>query len=82
MWMCYESLETIRPSGTINGDWERLAVRGAGPVLDFNPLAKASDEAIANGRLRILVSREEVRFDRLYFTVHSQHPSFKISKGE
>jgi len=28
----------------------------------------------------MLVPREEVRWDRLYFKVHNKHPRFKIPK--
>jgi hypothetical protein len=49
-------------------------------ILDFNPLQRAADEALAAGRLRMLVPKEDIRWDRLYFIVHNKHPRFKIPK--
>jgi len=80
MWMGCTFCEMICPSGAISCDWGKfLAGMAAGPmILDFNPLQRAADEALAAGRLRMLVPKEDIRWERLFFIVHNKHPRFKI----
>ncbi|OGP55627.1 MAG: hypothetical protein A2Y65_00475 [Deltaproteobacteria bacterium RBG_13_52_11] len=84
MWMGCTFCELICPTGAISGNWEEgmKEGEGPGPVLDFNPLEKAADEVIASGRLRLLVPREQIRFDNPYIKVYSKRPRFKIPKDK
>jgi flavodoxin/NAD-dependent dihydropyrimidine dehydrogenase PreA subunit len=87
MWLGCTFCEMICPSGAISCDWEGFLKdfdEKMGPVFAGlgNPLAEAAEECITYGRLRMLVPREEVRWDKLYFMVHSKRPRFKIGKGE
>ena len=84
MWMGCTFCELICPTGAISADWEKIGgkSRGPGVVLGYNPLAKAADEALASGRLRPLVPKEQVRPENAYFKVCSKRPRFKIPKGD
>jgi Fe-S-cluster-containing hydrogenase component 2 len=83
MWLGCTFCEMICPTGAISCDWEafqRDFGEKIGVVLGGNALAHAAEEAIASGRLRMLVPKEEVRWDRPYLKVHNKHPRFKIPK--
>ncbi len=83
MWMGCTFCELICPTGAISGNWEEVLQReSSAQVLDYNLLERAAEEAESAGRLRRLVPREEVRWDRPYFSVHAQRPRFKIPKDE
>jgi hypothetical protein len=75
----------ICPTGAISCDWERFLKdfgEKIGVVLGGNALENAAQGAIASGRLRMLVPKEQVRWDRLFFKVHNKHPRFKISQDK
>ncbi len=81
MWLGCTFCEMICPTGAISCDWEGFVKdfsEKIGVILGGNPLADAAEKAIASGRLRMLIPREEVRWDRLYLMVHSKRPRFKI----
>jgi flavodoxin/NAD-dependent dihydropyrimidine dehydrogenase PreA subunit len=83
MWLGCTFCEMICPTGAIFCDWEKFVKdfeEKIGVILGGDPLANAAEEAIASGRLRMLVPKEEVRRDRPYFMVHNKHPRFKIPK--
>lgn len=84
MWMGCTFCELICPTGAISGAWNEIASKGHDPgvVLGFNPLAQAADEAIASGRLRLLVPREQIRPERPYFKAHAKRPRLKIRKDD
>jgi len=85
MWLGCTFCEMICPTGAISCDWEEFQKdfgEKIGVILGGDPLAKAAEEAIASGRLRMLVPKEEVRRDRPYFKVHNKHPRFKIPKDK
>ena len=85
MWLGCTFCEMICPTGAISCDWEKFGKDFGvkiGVTLEGNPLADAAEKAISSGRLRMLIPKEEVRWDRLYPMVHSNHPRFKIPKDE
>jgi NAD-dependent dihydropyrimidine dehydrogenase PreA subunit len=84
MWMGCTFCEMICPTGAISCDWEEFSkkFRSIIPNFGYNPLAKAAEEAIASGRLRMLVPKEEVRPDRPHFKVHEKRPRFRIPKDK
>jgi MinD superfamily P-loop ATPase len=82
MWLGCTFCEMICPTGAISCDWEGFLKdfgEKVGVVLGGNALENAAQGAIASGRLRMLVPKEQVRWDRLFFKVHNKHPRFKIS---
>ncbi len=85
MWLGCTFCEMICPTGAISCDWEAFMKdfgQKIGIILGGNPLAEAAEKAIASGRLRLLIPRNEVRWDRLYLTVHSKRPRFKLPGEE
>ncbi len=83
MWLGCTFCEMICPTGAISCDWEGFFKDFGGkigPVLEGSPLADAAEKAIASGGLRMLIPKEEVRWDKPYFKVHNKHPRFKIPK--
>jgi flavodoxin/ferredoxin len=85
MWLGCTFCEMICPSGAITCDWERFGKEFGekiAVVFPGDPLGDAAEECIASGRLRMLVPREEVRFDRPYLMVYYKRPRFKIPKDE
>jgi flavodoxin/formate hydrogenlyase subunit 6/NADH:ubiquinone oxidoreductase subunit I len=80
MWLGCTFCEMICPTGAIFCDWEQFQKdfgEKIGVILGGDPLAKAAEEAIASGRLRMLVPKKEMK---PYFLVHNKHPRFKIPK--
>jgi len=85
MWMGCTFCEMICPTGAISCDWEAFVERFSASMPanpSDHPLQKAADAAIASGRLRLLVPKEKIRWDRLYYQVYNKHPRFKIPKDE
>jgi flavodoxin/NAD-dependent dihydropyrimidine dehydrogenase PreA subunit len=85
MWLGCTFCEMICPTGAISCDWEQFHKdfgEKIGVILDGNPLARAAEDCISSGRLRLLVPREEVRWDRPYLKVHPKRPRFKIPRDE
>lgn len=72
--------EMICPTGAIDGHWEEFlkSTESSTRILDYNLLEKAAYEAEAAGRLRILIPKEEVRWDKLSLDYYNKHPRFKI----
>jgi hypothetical protein len=73
----------ICPTGAISCDWEQFHRdfnEKIGGILDGNLLANAAEECIASGKLRMLISKEEVRWDRPYLKAHPKRPRFRIPK--
>ena len=81
MWMGCTFCEMICPTGAISGDWPQAMqnIMGLDHVLGYNPLARAAEEAMASGRLRTLVSLEDMR---PLFVANDKRPRFKIPKDE
>jgi NAD-dependent dihydropyrimidine dehydrogenase PreA subunit len=85
MWLGCTFCEMICPSGAITCDWEGFMKEFGGKIhvaIEGNPLENAAEACLSSGRLRMLVPREEVRFDRPYRMVHPKRPRFKIPKDE
>ncbi|MBN1103088.1 MAG: hypothetical protein JXL84_06720, partial [Deltaproteobacteria bacterium] len=85
MWLGCTFCEMICPSGAITCDWEGFMKEFGGKIhaaIEGNPLENAAEACIASGRLRMLVPREEVRFDRPYLLVHPKRPRFRVPKDE
>jgi len=85
MWLGCTFCEMICPTGAISCDWEQFHrdfSEKIGVILDGNPLARAAEDCISSGRLRLLIPREEVRWDRPYLKVHPKRPRFKIHRGK
>jgi flavodoxin len=83
MWLGCTFCEMICPSGAISCDWEQFHKNFGekiGVIFDGNPLAEAAEACVASGRLRLLIPREAVRWDRPYLKVHPKRPRFKIPK--
>lgn len=83
MWLGCTFCEMVCPTGAISCDWERFQKEFGekiGCVLDGNPLADAADACIASGRLRLHISKEDVRWDRPYWKRHWKRPRFKLSR--
>jgi len=83
MWLGCTFCEMICPTGAISCDWQVFIKdfgEKIGVTLEGNPLADAAEKAIASGHLRMLIPKEEVKWDRPYFIVHNKHPRFKIPK--
>lgn len=80
MWLGCTFCEMICPTGAIYCDWEAFLEESKEllSVFDFNPLEEAARKLVEEGRLRLLVKWEDVRWDRLYFMVHDKRPRFKI----
>ena len=85
MWMGCTFCEMICPTGAISCNWDAFVQKffESMPIDPHeHPLQKAADGAIASGRLRLLVPKEEIRWNRLYYQVHNKRPRFKILKDE
>jgi flavodoxin/NAD-dependent dihydropyrimidine dehydrogenase PreA subunit len=86
MWMGCTFCELICPTGAISGNWDEIIARQAeepaGAIVGYNLLEKRADDAVAEGRLRMLVPREDIRWDRPYIKVHSKRPRLKLPKDE
>lgn len=82
MWLGCTFCEMICPTGAISCDWEAFAeqIKKTHDLFDFNPLEEAAEKWISSGKLRLLVPREEIRWERPYFLVHSRRPRFKVPK--
>jgi len=83
MWLGCTFCEMICPTGAISCDWQGFIKdfgEKIGVILEGSPLADAAEKAIASGHLRMLIPKEKVRWDRLYFMVHSKRPRFKITE--
>lgn len=80
MWLGCTFCELICPTGAISCDWEAF-LKVSSEVLSIfesNPLEEAAKNLIQNGKLRLLVPFEEIRWDRLFFMVHNKRPRLKI----
>ena len=86
MWMGCTFCELICPTGAITGNWDEIIARQAeepaGAIVGYNLLEKKADDAVVEGRLRILVSKEDIRWDRPCIKVHSKRPRLKLPKDE
>ena len=87
MWLGCTFCEMICPTGAISCDWEgfgREFGEKIAPVVSGqgNVLIDAAEKCIASGRLKMLVPKEDVRWDRPYFVVHNKRPRFKIQKDK
>jgi Fe-S-cluster-containing hydrogenase component 2 len=83
MWLGCTFCEMICPTGAISCDWEQFQKdirEKIGCVLDGNPLAEAAEGCIASGRLRLLIPREDVRWDTPLWKTHPKRPRLKISR--
>ncbi len=83
MWLGCTFCEMICPTGAISCDWETFLKEFGekiAAVVGGSALQTAADGCIASGKLRMLIPKEEVRWDRLYFRVHNKHPRFKIPR--
>lgn len=80
MWLGCTFCEMICPTGAISCDWEAFLEESKQllSIFEFNPLEEAAKKLVREGRLRLLVKWEDVRWDRLYFMVHDKRPRFKI----
>ncbi len=83
MWLGCTFCEMICPTGAISCDWQGFIKdfnEKIGVTLEGNPLADAAEKAIASGHVRMLIPKEQVRWDKPYFIVHNKHPRFKMPK--
>jgi flavodoxin/ferredoxin len=83
MWLGCTFCEMICPTGAISCDWEQFQKdfkEKIGSVLGGNPLAEAAEGCIASGRLRLLIPREDVRWDTPLWKTHPKRPRFKIAR--
>lgn len=83
MWLGCTFCEMICPTGAISCDWEQFQKdfrEKIGCVLDGNPLAEAAEACITSGRLRMLIPREDIRWDTPFWKTHSKRPRLKISR--
>lgn len=85
MWMGCTFCEMICPTGAISGNWEEMIagrMEASEKIVDGNLLEKSAMDAVAEGRLRMLVDEKDVRWDQPYIKVYNKHPRFKIPKEE
>jgi hypothetical protein len=86
MWMGCTFCELICLTGAISGNWDEIIAREseepAGAIVGYNLLEKKADDAVAEGCLRMLVSKEDIRWDKPCIKVHSKHPRLKLPKDE
>lgn len=86
MWMGCTFCELICPTGAITGNWDEIIARQAeepaGAIVGYNLLEKKADDAVAEGRLRLLVPREYIKWNQPCIKVHSKRPRLKLPKDE
>lgn len=80
MWLGCTFCEMICPTGAIWCDWEAFLKESEEllSLFGFNPLEEAARKLVSEGKLRMHVPWDEVRWDRLYFMVHQKRPRFKV----
>jgi len=80
MWLGCTFCEMICPTGAIYCDWEAFLEESQGllSIFEFNPLEEAAKRLVAEGKLKLHVNWDDIRWDRLYFMVHNKRPRFKI----
>lgn len=83
-WVGCTFCEMICPTGAIDGHWEEFlkSTESSTRILDYNLLERAAYEAEAAGRLRILVPKEEIRWDKDPMDFYKKHPRFKITEQD